>query len=44
MGTDWPAAEGGLDPMVGQVVRDNRRTVEAFAELATRRLGSQARA
>jgi hypothetical protein len=44
MGTDRPAAEGGLDPMGGQVVRDNRRTVEAFAELATRRLGSQARA
>jgi hypothetical protein len=44
MGTDRPAAVGGLDPMGGQVVRDNRRTVEAFAELATRRLGSQARA
>jgi len=44
MGTDRPAAEGGLDPMGGPVARDNRRTVEAFADLATRRLGSQARA
>lgn len=30
--------------MRGQVDRDNRRTVEAFAELATRELGAQARA
>jgi hypothetical protein len=27
--------------MQGQVDRDNRRTVEAFAELATRELGVQ---
>jgi hypothetical protein len=44
MGTNRPAAEGGLDLMGGQVVRDNRRPVEAFAERATRRLRSQARA
>jgi hypothetical protein len=44
MGTDGPAAVGGLDLMGGEVVRDNRRPVEAFAERATRRLGSQARA
>jgi hypothetical protein len=44
MDTDRPAAEGGLDPMGRQVIRDNRRTVEAFAELATPRMGSQARA
>ena len=30
--------------MHGQVERDNRRSVEAFAELATRELGAQARA
>ena len=30
--------------MQGQVERDNRRSVEAFAELATRELGAQARA
>ena len=30
--------------MRGQVDRDNRRSVEAFAELATRELGAQARA
>jgi carbon monoxide dehydrogenase subunit G len=30
--------------MQGQVKRDNRRSVEAFAELATRELGAQARA
>jgi carbon monoxide dehydrogenase subunit G len=30
--------------MRGQVDRDNRRTVEAFAEFATRELGAQARA
>ena len=30
--------------MRGQVERDNRRSVEAFAELATRELGAQARA
>jgi carbon monoxide dehydrogenase subunit G len=30
--------------MQGQVDRDNRRSVEAFAELATRELGAQARA
>lgn len=30
--------------MRGQVDRDNRRTVEGFAELATRELGAQARA
>jgi len=30
--------------MQGQVERDNRRSMEAFAELATRELGAQARA
>jgi|SRR5215213_632434 len=30
--------------MKGQVDRDNRRSMEAFAELATRELGAQARA
>jgi len=30
--------------MQGQVERDNRRSVEAFSELATRELGAQARA
>jgi hypothetical protein len=30
--------------MQGQVERDNRRSVETFAELATRELGAQARA
>ena len=29
--------------MKGQVDRDNRRTVESFAELATRELGVQRR-
>ena len=30
--------------MQGQVERDNRRSVEAFAELAARELGAHARA
>jgi carbon monoxide dehydrogenase subunit G len=39
-----PIGAGFARLMRGQVDRDNRRTVEAFAELATRELGAQARA
>jgi uncharacterized protein YndB with AHSA1/START domain len=37
-----PLGAGFAALMRGQVDRDNRRTVEAFAELATRELGAQA--
>jgi carbon monoxide dehydrogenase subunit G len=39
-----PIGAGFARLMRGQVDRDNRRTVEAFAELATRELGARARA
>lgn len=39
-----PVGAGFARLMKGQVERDNRRSVEAFAELATRELGAQARA
>jgi hypothetical protein len=41
--TEWPGVRG-LGLMRGQVDRDNRGTVEAFAQIATRELGEQARA
>jgi carbon monoxide dehydrogenase subunit G len=37
-----PLGAGFATLMRGQVERDNRRSVEAFAELATRELGAQA--
>ena len=39
-----PIGAGFARLMQGQVERDNRRSVEAFAELATRELGAQAHA
>jgi carbon monoxide dehydrogenase subunit G len=39
-----PVGAGFARLMKGQVERDNRRSVEAFAELATRELGARARA
>jgi carbon monoxide dehydrogenase subunit G len=39
-----PLGAGFALLMQGQVERDNRRSVEAFAELATRELGAQAHA
>jgi carbon monoxide dehydrogenase subunit G len=39
-----PVGAGFARLMNGQVERDNRRSVEAFAELATRELGARARA